>query len=363
MSFNLKNFLEHNPAFVIAEIGKNFIDTKEDQDPDVYLLNAKKLIKAAKNSGVDAVKFQTHNVLDEQINIEITSPHFSGSDRYSWVKRNTEATPPWFWEEIKSFCDNLNIVFFTTPMSRGAAQRVEMLDLPLWKIGSGDIGDYVLIDYLLGTKKPIIISTGMTSFEELDKTVTLIEKNNSPLSIMYCVSKYPAPPDEFNLATIEDFKERYPNTIIGFSDHSVDSHEVDLAAIKYGAQIIEKHFSFSRDLWGSDHKASITPTEMESLVRAIKNKEYKNVDAKKYYGLKGRPLSGKDSVFRAYFNKTLISAKDLKIGEIVGKEAVFAMRPRSELEGLPSESFYDIVGKKILRPLKKFQPLKKGDFE
>ena len=149
-------------VFFIAEIGKNFIQTEEERPVAEYLLNAKKLVKAAKEAGADAVKFQTHEVEDEQLNIDITSPHFKGADRYSWITRNMEATPiDTFWKPLKKYCDETGILFFSTPMSRKAAMKLQEVGVPFWKVGSGDAQDYVTLDFMFSTKKPIIISTGM----------------------------------------------------------------------------------------------------------------------------------------------------------------------------------------------------------
>ena len=245
-------------VFVVAEIGKNFIQSREERTVEEYIDNAKKLIDAAVRAGADAVKFQTHEVEDEQLNVLITSPHFKEAERFAWVLRNTSSTPTSFWKEAKEYCVEKNILFFSTPMSKMAAQKLISLDPPLWKIGSGDIEDYVLLDFLIETRKPIIISTGMISLADLDKVVKYIKNSGVPLIILYCVSKYPCPPEDFNLGTIEYFQEKYPGIPVGFSDHSIDGYTVDLAAVKLGAKVIEKHFSFSRDLWGPDHKASIT---------------------------------------------------------------------------------------------------------
>jgi sialic acid synthase SpsE len=157
-----------------------------------------------------------------------------------------------------------------------AAIKLENIDVPMWKVGSGDVQDHVLLDYITKTGKPIIISTGMVSLAELDEVVDYITSRNSPLTVLYCVSEYPCPPEAFNLSTIEYFKEKYPQAIIGFSDHSVGDNTIPLAAVKMGAQVIEKHFSLDRGLWGSDHKASVTPDEMKQLVSGIKKNEYKN---------------------------------------------------------------------------------------
>src|SRR3989338_2766864 len=204
-----EKFLGGNKVFVIAEIGKNFIQTEEEKSVAEYLANAKKLVDAAKNAGCDAVKFQTHEVEDEVLDIEFTSPHFKSKDRYSWVTRNMNATPlETFWKPIKAHCDKRGIIFFSTPMSRKAAQKLDKVGVPFWKVGSGDIFDYVLLDYLAETKKPIIFSTGMASLAELNRVIGYLSKKKVPLVVLYCISKYPAPKEYFNLGTIEYLKEK-----------------------------------------------------------------------------------------------------------------------------------------------------------
>ncbi len=356
-------FLGGENVFVIADIGKNFIQTKEERPNAEYLENAKKLIDAAIKAGVDAVKFQTHEVEDEQLNIEVTSPHFKGSDRYSWITRNMRATPLSFWQEIKVYCDQKGIIFFSTPMSRKAASKLEKVGVPLWKVGSGDVLDYVTLDFLISTGKPIIISTGMVGLLELDNVVAYIRNKGAALSVLYCVSQYPCPPSHFNLSTIELFKEKYPDVVVGFSDHSIDEYKVDLIAVKIGARIIEKHFSFSRDLWGADHKASITPSEMKAMIDAIRNKEYENVEVGDFYGDKNKELEGATNQFRPYFNKSLMAGRDIKEGEIIEKEMVFAMRPQQFAGGLPSEEYPNILGLKTTTSLKKYDPITKLTFE
>ena len=357
LGLEMSQIMDKDRVFVIAEIGKNFIDKEEDLDISEYLENAKNLIDAAVASGADAVKFQTHEVEDEQLKIEVTSPHFKGADRFSWVSRNTKATPIRFWEEIKKYCEKKGIIFFSTPMSRKAAEKIIPLNLPLWKVGSGDVEDYVLLDTLIETKKPIIISTGMVSLDELDKIVKFLESHNVPIVILYCVSKYPCPPKDFNLGTIEYLKEKYPTITIGFSDHSVDGYKVDLAAIKLGARVIEKHFSFSRDFWGADHKSSITPFEMKEMVDAIRRGDYKDVNTDEFFGEKEKELEGALSHFRPYFNKSLVAAKDLPVGTILEKDMIFAMRPKMYIGGVPSNQFYSVLGRKLKTSLKKFDPI------
>src|SRR3989344_5470956 len=143
-------------VFIIAEAGKNFIQTQEERSISEYLENAKKLVDKARWAGADAIKFQTHNVEDEQLNLKIVSPHFNGADRYSWLTRNTNATPVnEFWKPLKEYCDKKGIIFFSAPMSRGAAQRLSEVEVKLWKIGSGDILDFVAMDFMRRSSLPI----------------------------------------------------------------------------------------------------------------------------------------------------------------------------------------------------------------
>jgi len=346
------------PVFVIAEIGKNFIQTKEEKSIEEYLINAKELIKTAKESGADAVKFQTHVLEDEQLNIKVTSPHFSGSDRYNWVKRNEGATPLEFWQEIKKYCNDIDIIFFSTPMSRKAVIKLQELDLPLWKVGSGDILDFVMLDYLASTKKPIIISVGMSTLKEVDRSVNFLTKKTDNVILMHCVSKYPCPTEELNLKTIEFLQAKY-NLPIGFSDHSI-GYDSAIAATNMGAVVIEKHFSFDRDLWGSDHKVSMTPNEFQKMVENIRRKDKVEVSN---YGEDDKFLNNDEVVFRPFFRKSLMIGQNIKAGTKITKEMIYAMRPQAHAGGLPSEEYENILGKKIIKNLNKYDPITKDILE
>lgn len=348
-------------VFIIAEIGKNFIQTPEERPVAEYLANAKKLVDAAAAAGVDAVKFQTHEVDDEQLNTEIMMPHFKGADRYAWVRRNTQATPlADFWRPLKAHAEQKGLVFFSTPMSRAAARKLAPLDPPLWKVGSGDALDFVMLDYLANTGNPIILSTGMVSWNELDRVVNYLQSKKAPLKILYCVSHYPCPPEKFNLATLEQLKEKYPKLEIGFSDHSLGD-EAALAAVKLGAQIIEKHFSFSRELWGSDHQVSMLPAEMAQLVKAIHSGAYQQIDHRPFYGERTRELEGATNHFRPFFHKTLCAGADLPAGTVLTGELIYSLRPQKCLNGLPSNELERARGRRLKRPLKKYEAIKKED--
>lgn len=352
-------------VFIIAEAGKNFIQTEDERSIGEYLKNAKELVDEAAKAGADAIKFQTHNVEDEQLNINIISPHFKGSDRYRWVTRNNKATPiDKFWKPLKAHCEKRGIIFFSTPMSRGAAKILNEVGVDLWKIGSGDILDFAMLDYMRNSGKPIIISSGMSTLEEVEKAVKFLHEKNSRVALLHCVSKYPCPPEELHLKTIDLYKEKF-NMPIGFSDHSIGI-EPDLVAVAMGATILEKHFSISRTLWGSDHKVSMTPQELTDLVLGTKKiledpSEKKKIMAsdfaKRGMGSKAKVLQEGEAVFRPLFRKSLMAGQDIPAGALVTAEMLYAMRPQQYAGGLHSEHYESVIGKKTKKALKKYDPI------
>ncbi len=342
-------------VFFIAEIGKNFIITEEERPVSEYLENAIKLVDLAVEFGADAVKFQTHVVEDEQLPVRIVAPHFKAKDRLAWVTRNEKATPlEDFWRPLAEHARSRDVIFFSAPMSRMAAEKFATLDVPLWKVGSADVTDRVMLSYMKSTGKPIILSTGMVSRAELHSVINYLGPNY-PLVILFCVSQYPAPAESFNLASIEYIKEIYPQVVVGFSDHSIGFNDIALAAIKMGACVIEKHFSFSRELWGADHKVSMVPIEFKALVSAVRQGEYRNVDPTPYYGDREREFDGAINQFRPYFNKTLVAGRDIKRGEKITAEMVYAMRPKAARAGLGAEFFELVLGKTVTADLAKYE--------
>ncbi|MDO8467214.1 MAG: N-acetylneuraminate synthase family protein [bacterium] len=356
-------------VFIIAEVGKNFIQTEEDQPVGVYLENAKRLVDEAVAAGADAVKIQTHSVEDEILNINFVSPHFpnwKSGDRYGWVTRNTKGTPvKEFLLPLMQYAKEKGIFLFSTPMSRGAAKILhEQVNTQLWKIGSGDILDFVMLDYLRNTDKPIMLSSGMSTLEEVEKAVNFLREKNPRVALLHCVSKYPCPPEDLSLRTMDLYRRKF-DMPIGFSDHSIGI-EPDILAVAMGATILEKHFSVSRDVWGPDHKVSMTPAELRDLVRGVR--ELENNPAKKKeilesdYGRRGmgaeeKVLQDGETVFRPLFRKALMASQDIPPGIEITKEMLYAMRPQAMAGGLPSEKYKEVLGKKTKIALKKFDPI------
>lgn len=354
-----------NGIFVIVDAGKNFIQTEEDKTVEEYLANAKELVDKAAENGADVIKWQTHNADDEQLNLAIESPHFKGGDRYKWVSRNQKATPlNEFWVPLKKYCEEKGILFMSTPMSRGAAQIVDQVGVDIWKIGSGDILDFPMLDFMRNTGKPIIVSSGMSTLEEVQQSVAYLKEKQDRVMLLHCVSKYPCPPEELRLGIIETYKNMF-DVPVGFSDHSVGI-EQDLVAIALGATLVEKHFTLSRAFWGPDHKVSMLPEELKAMMDGIK--EYQENPARRDeilatdYAKRARSESEKtlpegEAVFRPLFRKSLQFGTDLKAGTVITKEMVYAMRPQKYGGGLPSEKYEDVVGKTVAKDVQKFDPI------
>ena len=351
---------------IVAEIGKNFIQTEEERPVSEYLKNAKALVKAAEEAGADAVKFQTHSVEDEVMNRDFDSPHFKGMSRYAWVSRNEQSTPlDDFLRPLKAFCDSLGITFFSTPMSRGAAMKLQELNVPFWKVASSDILDFPMLDFMVSTKKPVIIPTGMSTLEDVDESLRFLERRNAAFVLMHAISRYPYPAEDSNLLTIPFFQKRYPGVTVGFSQNSpwVDPA---IVAVALGARMVEQHFTFDRALWGPDHKVSMIPDEFSKMSGRIRAIEH-DVRAKarvvadhamhKYFGKETKLLQEGEQPFRSIFRKALVAGRDIPAGTLISASDLFAMRPQELIGGLGSEHFELVVGKRASRNVKKFYPI------
>lgn len=326
----------HNKTFIVAEIGKNHLN-------NMHL--AKLLIDRAVEAGCDAVKFQTHIADDEQLPKKIVSPHFSKS-RYLWLKQNT--LPIEFFRELQKYCQKKGIIFFSTPMSLEAAKMLHELNVPIYKVGSADLTDFLMLDYIAKTKKPIIISTGMSNLREVDKAIDFLKRRTKKIIIMHCVSMYPCLPSQLNLKSILFLKKRY-NLTVGFSDHSLEIYPA-MASIILGAKVIEKHFTLDRQLYGPDHKASLLPSEMKELVRGVRMLE-------DCLGSEHKLLQKKEYKFRPIFRKGLVTKYDLPKNTVLTITNLAAKRPLI-YSGIEAHLLEKVVGKRITVKYKKNQPIK-----
>lgn len=335
---------------IIAEIGKNFVTTKDEESIETLLQRAKVLINVAKESDCDTVKFQVHNYEDEiHPDARLLSPHFN-EDRYTWIKRNTYSVE--FWWAIKEYCRETDINFLATPMSRGAAILLnEDIGVDRWKIGSGDILDFVMLDYIRDSNKPIILSSGMHSREELKIAYEFIREKAMDVSVLHCVSIYPCQLNSVNLGTISFLKSEFPKARIGFSDHSLDI-EASLMAVQLGAEIIEKHFTLDRNAWGPDHKVSLQPEEMTRLVYRIRNEKLM-WPTEKALGIKTKYIQQEEMQFRPIFQKGIYASRDLEQNELIEPDMLYALRPK--FPGAVSSEYYPyIIGNWVVQNTPKY---------
>ena len=246
-----------NPAFVIAEIGIN-------HNGDLGL--AKKMIAAAKETGCDAVKFQKRTVEVVYTPEELATPRENpfgptNGDLKRGLEFSFEA-----YQEIDSFCKEQDVLWFASPWDEASVDFLEQFEVPCHKIAAAGLTDKGLLQKIKATGKPVILSTGMSELSEIDKAIKNLDKNN--LLLLRCVSQYPADPDNINLRVIHTLQERY-GVPVGYSGHELDTI-ISAVAVGMGACAVERHFTLDRKMWGSDHKASIEPSEMEAAIKNIR---------------------------------------------------------------------------------------------
>ncbi len=325
-------------VIIIAEAGVN-------HNGDVNL--AKELIDIAAIAGVDFVKFQTW-ITEDIVDISAQKAQYqidndgSGTSQFEMLKK-LELTFEDF-KELKRYSESKNVQFLSTPDDYKSLDFLaDELDLPILKIGSGEVTNIPFLRRFGQKKKPIILSTGMSSIGEVEKAYyTLLDAGAPSVTILHCTSNYPAPLDSVNLKAMNTLATVF-NTEVGYSDHT-EGIEVSVAAVALGAKVIEKHYTIDKTLPGPDHKASLDPTELKSLVHQIRNVEL----AISGNGIK--LLHESEVETKKIVQKGIYLDRDIKKGDVITDNHLIMKRPVSFL----SASDYDfIVGRKINEDLKK----------
>jgi len=323
-------------VFIIAEIG---------QAHEGSLGMAHAYIDALAQTGVDAVKFQTHIAEAESSVYEPFRVKFSYEDatRFNYWKR-MEFTPEQ-WKELKAHCDEAGVAFLSSPFSNAAVDLLEETGISRYKIGSGEVTNLLMLEKIARTGKPVILSSGMSSFDELDKSVTFLQKRGIDVSVLQCTTAYPTRPEEWGLDVIDALKKRY-DVPVGFSDHSGDIF-ASLAAAARGAEILEFHAVFDKRMFGPDAKASLTIDEIARLVegvRAIETALRHPVD--KSDNTRFKELKG-------MFEKSLAVNKDLPAGHRLTFDDLEAKKPKGY--GIDTSRFEEVIGKPLARSMKRWE--------
>ncbi|WP_405275898.1 pseudaminic acid synthase [Methanobrevibacter sp.] len=334
-----KEIGEDKPTFIIAELSANHMN-----DFDI----AVKTIEAMAKAGADAVKFQTFT--PDTITIDCDNEYFQIKQGTVWDGQvlhelYEDAYMPWDWQpKLKKIAENLGLIVFSSPFDKTSVDFLEDMDVPAYKIASFEITDIPLIEYVASKGKPIIISTGIASFEDIELAVkTCLDVGNDEIALLKCTSSYPAPLEEINLNTIPDIKEKF-NVVVGLSDHTLGG-EVSTASIALGSNIIEKHFILDRNMGGPDSEFSMEPDEFKLMVDSIRNVE-------KALGKVSYELSDKMKANRE-FSRSLFVVEAIKKGEIVTEDNVRSIRPGF---GLHPKYLKKIIGKKVNKNLEKGIP-------
>lgn len=330
--------------FIIAEIA---------QAHEGSLGIAHSYIDALAKTGVDAVKFQVHIAEAESSFHEAFRVKFSIQDntRFDYWKR-MEFTPAQ-WQELKSHCDEVGVEFIASPFSNAAVDLLEKLNVRRYKIGSGEVNNFLMLEKIANTGKSIILSSGMSSFDELDRSVDFLRRHEVEISILQCTTAYPTQPQNYGLNVIGELKERY-NVPVGYSDHSAKL-ETCIAATALGAEILEFHAVFSREMFGPDANSSLEMEDIKQLVAAVRNiKQAQQHPINKHDNSNFKEL-------KSIFEKSLAVNKTLPAGHTLTFEDLESKKPKGY--GITASEFQEVIGKKLKRDLEQWDFLKEGDLE
>lgn len=330
---------EGNPTYLIAEMSANHAGSLE---------RAKEIVHAAAESGADCIKVQTYT--PDTLTIDCSNPYFQVKGG-TWEGENLyrlygKAYMPWEWQGIlKEEAQKAGIDFLSTPFDRTSVDFLEELGLQFYKIASFEMVDLPLIEYVASKGKPIIMSTGMGTLEEIREAVeTVYKTGNRQLALLRCSSVYPADPKDMNLRTIADMKERF-GLPIGLSDHSLGSLSA-VTAVALGAKIIEKHFCISREIENPDASFSMTPQEYRAMADDIRAVE-------KAIGRPDYGVSAQEEGSRV-FRRSVFAVKDIGAGETLTKDNTRIIRPGY---GLKPKYYGDVLGMKAGQALKRGTPV------
>ena len=320
--------------YIIAEIGAN-------HNGDMSL--AKKMIISAKESGANAVKFQswTPSSIVSKEEYDRNQKYNDGDGGKKHFGSLREMVDKYFLREeqhfeLKNFCDELGITFSSTPFTKSEVDLLEKCNVPFYKIASMDINNYHLLEQVAEKKKPVILSTGMSTISEIDKALTLLYKNDvEEIALLHCISIYPPLYEDINLNNISMLREAF-GLPIGFSDHTIGT-AIPLASIALGACIIEKHFTIDKTLSGWDHSISADPHEMKII-----REEGDNIA--KSLGSSVRIVSSAEQEKKLKFRRSVVYVKSLPKGHIINKDDLTGKRPGT---GVSPELIENIIGRKL----------------
>ncbi len=321
-------------CFIIAELSAN-------HDGDIEI--AKETIRAAKRAGADAIKIQTYT--SDTLTLDCKNDDFKVQGGTLWDGKflhelYKDASLPWEWhKELFDLANKEGLVCFSTPFDNSAVDLLEELNCPIYKIASFEIQDIPLIEYVAKKQKPIIISTGIASYEDIKLAIETCRKvGNNDITVLKCTSSYPAPINEANLIMMKRFSEDF-GVKIGLSDHTI-GNLLPILSIAMGATVIEKHFKLNDEVGGADASFSVNEQDFKILVDEIRLAELA-------MGIESYELTDKQISGRRY-GRSLYVSEDIKLGETLNKNNIKSVRPSL---GMHPKYYSEVLGKKVVKNL------------
>lgn len=337
--------MQKNKVLLVAELSANHNQNKEI---------ALKTIKAAKESGADAIKLQTYTpeclTLDSHLEyFKIQGTLWEGKNFYQLYK---EAMTPWEWHsDLFSYAQELGMICFSSPFSKEAVDFLETLENPIYKVASFEIVDLELIAYMAKQKKPMILSKGIAIKEEIEEAIQVCRENGAQdITLLQCTSSYPAPLNEANLSLIPKMARDF-EVKVGLSDHTLGITAA-IVATSLGARVIEKHFILDKNLGGPDSAFSMEPREFSIMAKAIR--EVEELLGEETYELSKKSKEGR------VFMRSLFVVEDIAKGEVIKPNQIRSIRPGF---GIPPKMKMEVIGKRANKDLKRGEPLSFGDWE
>ena len=339
-----KRIGKNSRPFIIAEVGQNH---------DGSLGLAHSYIDAVAEAGADAIKFQTHIAQAESSPDDLFRVPFSYKDktRYDYWKRMELSDGE--WTGLFDHAQDKGLIFLSSPFSLQAARLLEKIGCPAWKVGSGELNNDFLLSFFAKTKKPILVSTGMSSYSEIDETAKKISKRGNPYALFQCTSQYPTPFKDVGLNNLDYFREKF-DVPVGLSDHSGSIYPA-LFALARGADLIEIHVTFHKSMFGPDIESSLSMDELNLITegaKAIHSMDKNPVDKDK--------MMDELKEMKRLFEKSVAVSSSLKKGTVLKKNMLTALKPGT---GIPIQDMNKVVGKKIKRTLERNSLLTWKDVE
>ncbi len=326
-----------HPPLVIAEIGIN-------HGGDLAV--AKEMVRLAAGAGCEMIKHQTH-IIEDEMTEEAKSIFPPNADVSIWHVMERCALNLTDEAELKRYTESLGMIWISTPFSRAAADFLETLDVPAYKIGSGEADNLPLIRHIARKGKPVIMSTGMQTIETLRRSVAILDEAGIDYALLECTNLYPSPPEIVSLQGVTDLKSAFHNAVVGFSDHSIGP-EMALASVALGASILERHYTDTRYRRGPDIINSMDPAELRFLIdrsreiwTALHNPKQRT--------------AAEEPVYR-FARASVVADRDLPLGHAITEADIWARRPGSgEIAGY---DFDKVVGKRLTRAVTRNTQLK-----